>query len=82
MVAVSELGISRAGGSTRSCYIEAPMVKSRAFQLTSEEARERLDIVTGMYLLHISLFTLIVTYVYMFCYRIVLSKRYISLGTI
>ena len=54
---------------------EAPMAKSRAFQMTAEEARATPDVVTGMYVPLIPLLTLIVSHDYMFSYRVVLSER-------
>ena len=59
-----------------------PVVKSRAFQLTSKEARVAPDVVTGTYLLVISLFILFITYVYVFCYRIAPGEWYIFSGII
>ena len=43
----------------RQVGTEAPVAKSRAFQLTVEEARVAPNVVTCMYLLLISLFILI-----------------------
>ena len=45
---------------------ESPVVRSRTFQLTFEEARALPDVVMSMYLLLISLFILIIAYVYVF----------------
>ena len=61
---------------------EMSVAKSRVFQLTAEEAQAAPDVVTGMYLSLISLFIFSVTYVYVFCYRIVLSERHIGFGTV
>ena len=61
----------------RQGQAEAPMVKSKAFQLIVEEARAALDVGTSMYLLLISLFIFIVAYVYVFHYRIIPCEWYI-----
>ena len=53
------------------------MAKSRAFQLAAEEARATPDIMTGMCILLISLFILIIVHDYVFYYRIIPCERYI-----
>ena len=61
---------------------EAPMEKSRVFHLTVEEARAAPDVVMSMYLLLISLFILIIAYVYVFHFRIVICERYVCYAAI
>ena len=54
------------------------MAKSRAFQMTTEEARSTPDVVTGMNFPLISVLVLIVSYGYVFVYRVVLSERHFN----
>lgn len=58
------------------------MARSRAFQLTADEACAAPNVMMGMFSLLISLFVLIIAYVYVFVYRIVHSERYIRFGTV
>ena len=50
----------------RQGQADASVAKSRAFQLTAEEARAAPDVATSMYLLLISLLILIIAYVLCF----------------
>ena len=66
----------------RQGRVEAPTVRKKAFQLTVEEAQATPNMVTGMYLLLISLCILIFDYVYVFHYRIVPREWYFFSGIV
>ena len=62
----------------RQGRVETPVAKSRAFQLTAEEARATPDVVTGMYFSLIYAF-IIDCFLWLYVlYRVVLSERHFS----
>ena len=67
---------------SRQGRAEAPVAKSRAFQLTAEEARAAPGVVMRIYLLHYLFIILITSHVCVFVYWIVHSERHISYGII
>ena len=61
---------------SRQGKAEAPIVRSRTFQLTVEEARPTPDVVKGMYILPISLFMLLFLLIFIcFIFRIIPCER-------